>query len=66
VFAVNNVATIEALVLEDNLTSPASGKAHIRFIHLSPDAPAVDITLTNGTVVFGDYIFQRSISFYTA
>ena len=63
VFAVNNVATIEALVLEDNLTSPASGKAHIRFIHLSPDAPAVDITLTNGTVVFGDYIFKEASAF---
>lgn len=63
VFAVNNVASIEAVVLEDNLTTPASGKAHIRFIHLSPDAPAVDITLTSGTVVFGDYIFKEASAF---
>ena len=63
VFAVNNVASIEAVVLEDNLTSPASGKAHVRFIHLSPNAPAVDITLTNGTVVFGDYIFKEASAF---
>jgi len=63
VFAVNNVASIEAVVLEDDLTSPASGKAHIRFIHLSPNAPAVDITLTDGTVVFGDYIFKEASAF---
>ena len=63
VFAVNNVSMIEAVVLEDNLTSPASGKAHVRFIHLSPNAPAVDITLTNGTVVFGDYIFKEASAF---
>ena len=63
VFAVNNVASIEAVVLEDNLTAPASGKAHVRFIHLSPNAPAVDITLTDGTVVFGDYIFKEASAF---
>ena len=63
IFAVNSVSAIEAIVLEDDLTAPASGKAHVRFIHLSPDAPAVDITLTDGTVVFGDYIFKESSAF---
>ena len=59
VFAVNSVSNIEAIVIEDDLTSPAQGKAHVRFIHLSPDAPAVDITLTNGTVVFGNKSFKE-------
>ena len=63
IFAVNSVSAIEAIVLEDDLTAPASGKAHVRFIHLSPDAPAVDITLTDGTVVFGDYIFKEASAF---
>ncbi|MBE0539102.1 MAG: DUF4397 domain-containing protein [Ignavibacterium sp.] len=63
VFAVNNVASIEAIVLEDDLTSPASGKAHVRFVHLSPNAPAVDITLSDGTVVFGDYTFKEASAF---
>jgi hypothetical protein len=63
VFAVNSVSAIEAIVLEDNLTAPASGKAHVRFLHLSPDAPAVDITLTDGTVVFGDYTFKEASAF---
>jgi hypothetical protein len=38
-------STLRALVLTDDLTTPATGKAHIRFLHLSPDAPAVDIEL---------------------
>lgn len=37
--------TLKALVLGDNLSTPASGKAHIRFLHLSPDAPNVDLEL---------------------
>lgn len=63
VFAVNQVSAIEPLVLEDNLTNPASGKAHVRFIHLSPDAPAVNITLTDGTIVFGNVAFKGSVDF---
>ncbi len=63
VFAVNEVANIEPLILEDDLTSPAAGNAHVRFVHLSPDAPAVDITLTDGTVVFGNYAFKGASAF---
>lgn len=46
VFAVNTVANIAPLVLTDDLTRPAKGNAHVRFIHLSPNAPAVDIGVT--------------------
>jgi len=63
IFAINSVANIEPLVLEDNLAAPASGKAHVRFIHLSPDAPAVDITLADGTVVFGNISFKGFTAF---
>lgn len=63
IFAVNSVASIEPLVLEDNLATPAAGKVHVRFIHLSPDAPAVDITLADGTVVFGNISFKGFTAF---
>lgn len=63
VFAVNQVSAIEPLVLEDDLTTPASGKAHLRFIHLSPNAPAVNITLTDGTILFGNVSFKGSTNF---
>jgi hypothetical protein len=63
VFAVNTVANIEPLILVDDLTAPAAGKAHVRFIHLSPNAPSVDITLSDGTVVFGNYMFKDASAF---
>jgi hypothetical protein len=63
VFAVNSVSNIEPLLVEDDLTVPAQGKAHVRFIHLSPDAPAVDITLTDGTIVFGNKSFKEFTAF---
>jgi hypothetical protein len=63
IFATDEVAEIAPLVLTDDLSSPASGNAHVRFIHLSPDAPAVDITLTDGTIVFGDYSFGEYSDF---
>jgi hypothetical protein len=59
IFAVDSVANLSPIVFEDNLAAPASGKAHVRFIHLSPNAPAVDITLTDGTVVFGNVAFKE-------
>ena len=42
VFVIDSVSKLGALVLTDDLTSPAMGKAHVRFVHLSPNAPAVD------------------------
>lgn len=63
VFAVDSVANLSGVVFEDNLATPASGKAHVRFIHLSPNAPAVDVALDGGAVVFGDYAFTEGSAF---
>ncbi len=64
VFAVDSVATISFVVFEDDLTPPAAGKAHVRFIHLSPDAPAVDIAVaSSGAVVFGNVGFKQGTAF---
>ena len=63
VFAINQLANIEAVMVEDDLTNPASGKAHVRFAHLSPDAPAVDIALRNGAVLFPNMAFKNFTTF---
>jgi len=63
VFAVDAVANLSPLVIVDDLTSPTSGNAHVRFIHLSPDAPSVDITTNSGAVVFGNYSFKDFSNF---
>lgn len=63
VFAINTLSAIEPLVLEDDLDAPASGKAHVRFVHLSPDAPAVDVAVTGGPVLFGNRAFKSATEF---
>lgn len=63
VFAVDYVSSIGPLLIMDDLTAPAMGQAHVRFIHLSPNAPAVDITTTSGAVVFGDKSFKEYTDF---
>jgi hypothetical protein len=48
IVALNTLSAIEPLVLVDNNGLPAAGKAHVRFVHASPDAPAVDIRVAGG------------------
>jgi len=58
VVAVGRLAAIEPLVLIDNNSAPAPGKAHVRFVHASPDAPAVDIAVKGGPVLFSNIAFK--------
>ncbi|TWI85266.1 uncharacterized protein DUF4397 [Lacibacter cauensis] len=61
VYAFNRLASIGAILVEDDLTTPASGKAHIRFFHLSPGAPAVTVGVLAGstfTPVFSNRSFE--------
>ncbi|GMU24072.1 MAG: hypothetical protein AMXMBFR13_41490 [Phycisphaerae bacterium] len=58
VVAVNRLASIEPLVLSDDNSAPPTGQARVRFVHASPDAPVVDITLPDGTTLFNDVAFK--------
>jgi hypothetical protein len=61
VAAVGQLASIEPLVLVDNNAKPAMGNAHVRFVHASPDAPAVDIAVAGGgPVLFGNVAFKEA------
>lgn len=60
VVALNTLAQIEPLVLSDNNVAPGEGNAKVRFVHASPDAPTVDITLTDGTTLFDDVAFKET------
>ncbi|WP_158607134.1 DUF4397 domain-containing protein [Pontibacter oryzae] len=51
IFAVNTLANMEMLIVQDSVKAPASGKAGLRIINLSPDAPALDISTTGTTVL---------------
>lgn len=64
VFATGTVADLKPLVLVDDLRAPAMGKAHVRFVHLSPNAPAVDVAVAGGgPVVFGNKAFRQYTEF---
>ena len=63
VFASDSVSKIGPVVLTDDLTTPAAGKAHVRFVHLSPNAPAVDVAVQSGPVLFADKAFKQFTPF---
>lgn len=63
VLAIGKLADIQPLVLADNLAKPEAGKAHVRFVHASPDTPAVDITTKDGTVIFPNVAFGKATDF---
>ena len=63
VFITDDVADLSAVVVEDNTDAPASGKALIRIVHLSPDAPAVDLVQEDGTSFFTNQPFKQASDF---
>lgn len=61
VAAVGEVANISAAVFEDDNSATAPGKAHVKVIHASPDAPAVDIAVAGGPVLFPNLGFPNAV-----
>lgn len=46
-------AAPELVLLEDSLSNPPSGKANIRFVNMSVDAPSLDLVNSNTVVISG-------------
>lgn len=59
VAAIGNLANISLLPVLEPLHSANPGFAMVRFAHLSPTAPPVDITLPNGQKLFKDVEFKE-------
>lgn len=62
VAATGRLASVAPVVLTDDVSRDAT-KARVRFVHTGPDAPPVDITLTDGTVLFPDVQFREAGSY---
>ncbi|MFI8707178.1 DUF4397 domain-containing protein [Bacillus sp. NPDC077411] len=60
--AVGNVNKLQLLNLTDNTPLPY-GQAKIRFVHLSPDAPQVDVALKDGEKLFEKVSFKQSTDY---
>ena len=59
VAATGTLAEIKPTVYSDNLSAPAAGKAHVRVVHASPDAPAVDIKVKGGAALISNLAFPK-------
>lgn len=66
VAAIGPLAGIEAQVFNDDNSAPASGQAKVRVLHLSPDAPAVDIAVRGGPTLVSNLSFPNASSYAQA
>jgi hypothetical protein len=63
VFLANKASSPELVKIVDTLSQPATGKASIRFVNVSPDAPAVDLVVKGGAVVVSNKSYKGHSSF---
>ncbi len=56
-----DAGTLTAAVFEDNLSAPADGEARVGVVHASPDAPAVDVRLADGTALISNLAFGEAV-----
>ncbi len=62
--AIDTAGKTQVLFLEDDLSDPVLGKAHIRFIHASHNSGAIDIVnLADTSVVFSNQSFRQYTAF---
>lgn len=58
VAAIGMLEDIDLIGIYDTAENNSEENAMVRFIHLSPNAPAVDITLPDGTVLFENVAYM--------
>jgi len=66
IFIINTLSSLETLVVKDSsATLSSTGRAGVRLVHLSPDAPAVNIYTsgTDGKLLFGNREFKTATNF---
>lgn len=54
---------IDGILVTDEVTGAATDKASVRFINLSPDAPALDLATSTGTPLATDKSFKQYSGF---
>jgi len=62
-FLANKIGQGEVILLTDTLARPSAGSAGIRFVNVSPDAPAVDLVIKNGATLVSNKSFRGFSSF---
>lgn len=63
-FVIDQLASVKLLMIKDNLSAPAAGKAKIRFVHVSPDAPLLYLGVEgNPNHLFSGKVFREYTDF---
>jgi hypothetical protein len=65
VAGVGSAPNLSVLTISDRMMPIPPGKTYVKFVHLSPNAQSVDVTLPNGARVFSDVEFKE-VTNYTA
>lgn len=63
VIATGLLADFTPIILTSDGATPDPGNAHVRFFHGSPDAPAVDIAVADGPVLFDSVEFRSGTDY---
>lgn len=66
VAAVNKLSDITLYPILDTPMPIPIGKVYVRFVHLSPDAPNVDVKLADGTTLFEDVEYKEVTDYILA
>ncbi|WP_316820977.1 DUF4397 domain-containing protein [Pedobacter gandavensis] len=62
-FLIGKSSNLDYLVINDEISKRPADKAMIRFINLSEDAAALDLSVKEGAVLVGDKAYKASSSF---
>lgn len=63
IFVTGENTELTTFFTEDDLAAPASGKAKIRFINLSPDGGTFTLAIQDGSTLFEGQTYQTASSF---
>jgi hypothetical protein len=65
VFVVDTYENAGIVLLDDNSDTPSSGKAKVRVIHLSPDAPEIDFAVQGETAAVAEDLSFKEATVFT-
>lgn len=62
-FAANSVNSLEAVIVTDDLETPPAGKCRVRFVHLSPNSPTINVATSAGSSIVTGVPFEAVTPF---
>lgn len=62
-YLINRASSFDALVTADDVSATSTDKAFVRFVHVSPDAPAMDFAVKGGSAIFTGKTYKTSSGF---